>query len=109
MRRRAARPTNPLPASVDMATMQKVLGVILLGVIISACAVGPNYRTPRPDLPPQFTAATGAQSTAGARTGIVDLATWWRSLDDPELNSLVDRAIKSNLDLEIALTRLQQA
>jgi NodT family efflux transporter outer membrane factor (OMF) lipoprotein len=92
-----------------MATTQKVLGVILLGVIMSACAVGPNYRTPRPDLPPQFTAATGAQSTAGATTEIVDLADWWRSLDDPELNSLVDRAIKTNLDLEIALTRLQQA
>jgi NodT family efflux transporter outer membrane factor (OMF) lipoprotein len=30
-------------------------------------------------------------------------------LDDAELNSLVDRAIKSNLDLEIALDRLQQA
>jgi outer membrane protein TolC len=38
-----------------------------------------------------------------------DLATWWRSLNDEELNSLVDRAVKSNLDLEIALDRLQQA
>jgi NodT family efflux transporter outer membrane factor (OMF) lipoprotein len=39
----------------------------------------------------------------------VDLAVWWRSLSDPELDSLVERAIKANLDLEIALTRLQQA
>jgi len=30
-------------------------------------------------------------------------------LRDPELNSLVSRAIESNLDLEIALTRLQEA
>ncbi|GAC1679031.1 MAG: efflux transporter outer membrane subunit [Steroidobacteraceae bacterium] len=30
-------------------------------------------------------------------------------MNDDELNSLVDRAIKSNLDLEIALDRLQQA
>ncbi len=86
-----------------------MLGVIPLGVILSACAVGPNYHTPRADLPPQFTAAVGVESTAEARTGIVDLAAWWRSLDDLELNSLVDRAIKSNLDLELALTRLQQA
>jgi NodT family efflux transporter outer membrane factor (OMF) lipoprotein len=34
---------------------------------------------------------------------------WWKSLNDPELDSLVERAVKSNLDLEIALTRLQQA
>ena len=38
-----------------------------------------------------------------------DLTEWWRSLRDPELNSLVSRAIESNLDLEIALTRLQEA
>jgi len=37
------------------------------------------------------------------------LATWWRALDDPELNSLVDRAVRSNLDILIALDRLQQA
>jgi NodT family efflux transporter outer membrane factor (OMF) lipoprotein len=37
------------------------------------------------------------------------LATWWRALNDEKLNSLVDRAVKSNLDLEIALDRLQQA
>jgi len=39
----------------------------------------------------------------------MDLAAWWRALNDEELNSLVDRAVKSNLDLEIALDRLQQA
>jgi NodT family efflux transporter outer membrane factor (OMF) lipoprotein len=39
----------------------------------------------------------------------VDLAEWWKALGDPELDSLVDRAIKSNLDLQLALTRLQQA
>jgi NodT family efflux transporter outer membrane factor (OMF) lipoprotein len=37
------------------------------------------------------------------------MATWWRALNDEELDSLVDRAVKSNLDLEIALDRLQQA
>lgn len=39
----------------------------------------------------------------------VDLAEWWRSLKDPELDSLVEQAIKGNPDLAIALTRLQQA
>jgi NodT family efflux transporter outer membrane factor (OMF) lipoprotein len=39
----------------------------------------------------------------------VDLAVWWHALNDEELDSLVDRAVKSNLDIEIALDRLQQA
>jgi len=87
---------------------------IVLGLVASltACAVGPSYRTPKADEPPSFAAKIGAKSPAsGAQTTAPspDLATWWRALNDEELNSLVDRAVKSNLDLEIALDRLQQA
>ena len=84
----------------------KALNAIVVGVVVSAagCAAGPNYRTPKPDTPPHFVANTSGQSAAD-----VDLAVWWKSLNDPELDSLVERAIKSNLDLDIALTRLQQA
>ena len=94
----------------------KALRVLGFGVIsgLAACAAGPNYHLPNEDQPPAFispvTAArpeSGRAMNASALT--VDLTTWWRSLGDAELNSLVDRAITSNLDLEIALDRLQQA
>ena len=79
--------------------------LVVLGLVASltACAAGPSYRTPKPDTPPNF----ASQVAATAPTP--DLATWWRALNDEELDSLVDRAVKSNLDLEIALDRLQQA
>ncbi len=87
---------------------------IILGSVmtLSACAAGPSYRTPKADAPPQFTAQvnplnTSAANAAGATP--VQLSTWWRSLNDAELDSLVDRAVQSNLDVEIALDRLQQA
>jgi NodT family efflux transporter outer membrane factor (OMF) lipoprotein len=82
------------------------LKVIVVGVVVvsAGCAAGPNYGTPKSDTPPHFVANAGGRSAAE-----VDLAVWWRSLNDPELDSLVERAVKSNLDLEIALTRLQQA
>ena len=90
---------------------------------LGGCAVGPNYRTPRPDVPGAYAAAPTADTATapgasaptdpGASTPAPvpapDLATWWRALNDSELDSLVDRAIKGNLDVEIALTRLQQA
>jgi NodT family efflux transporter outer membrane factor (OMF) lipoprotein len=38
-----------------------------------------------------------------------DLWRWWRTLRDPQLNDLIDRAMQNNLDLKIALDRLQQA
>jgi NodT family efflux transporter outer membrane factor (OMF) lipoprotein len=39
----------------------------------------------------------------------VDLAAWWHALNDPELDSLVARAINGNPDVLIALERLQAA
>src|SRR5579863_374191 len=95
--------------------------LIVLGsaAALTACAVGPNYRAPQPDEPPNFaaTATATATATAGATAApgtaptapAPDMAAWWRALNDEELDSLVDRAVKSNPDLEIALDRLQQA
>ena len=34
---------------------------------------------------------------------------WWRTLRDPQLNRLIDHAMQNNLELKIALDRLQQA
>jgi NodT family efflux transporter outer membrane factor (OMF) lipoprotein len=88
---------------------------------LAACAAGPNYHAPKPDTPPQFAAQAASTNTAPAPTAPAptaatpaaaagrELATWWRALNDSELDSLVDRAVKSNLDVEIALMRLQQA
>jgi NodT family efflux transporter outer membrane factor (OMF) lipoprotein len=92
----------------------KVLKTIGLALVmaLTGCAAGPSYRPPKPDEPSQFAATVAGQTPIGNSqppATNVDLAAWWKSLDDPELDSLVERAIKSNLDLEIALTRLQQA
>ncbi|HEX3849008.1 MAG TPA: efflux transporter outer membrane subunit [Steroidobacteraceae bacterium] len=94
--------------------------VLVAGLVaaLGACAVGPHYRAPAPDMPPNFAAADGAARGGAAPAGAaatgrgaapVDLAAWWKSLDDPELDSLMERAVRSNPDIEIALARLQQA
>jgi NodT family efflux transporter outer membrane factor (OMF) lipoprotein len=93
--------------------MNSRLPIILGSVLaLSACAAGPSYRMPKPDVPAHFTAQLNppnASAPNAASVAPVELSTWWRSLNDAELNSLVDRAVKSNLDVEIALDRLQQA
>jgi outer membrane protein TolC len=92
----------------------KALRFIALGLItgLTACAAGPGYRTPKSDAPLNFASQvspSSAGSSAQPTAPTVDLAAWWRALNDEELDSLVDRAVKSNLDIEIALDRLQQA
>jgi NodT family efflux transporter outer membrane factor (OMF) lipoprotein len=68
--------------------------------------VGPDYRAP-PTLAPQRFVAAASTETAGA--GAVDLGRWWRVLGDAELDGLVERAVRANPDIQIALARLQQA
>jgi NodT family efflux transporter outer membrane factor (OMF) lipoprotein len=88
--------------------IRRLLGAGVLA--LAGCAAGPSYRTPAPDLPDAFSAQLSAPTPQPApRTPQVDLAAWWKALEDPELNSLIDRAVAANPDLEVALTRLQQA
>jgi NodT family efflux transporter outer membrane factor (OMF) lipoprotein len=80
------------------------IGIPLLG-LLAGCAVGPNYHEPDAHAPPAF-AAMGARVPA---TTPDNLAHWWESFNDPELTSLVGRALAANLDLQIAIARLQEA
>ncbi|HXQ63334.1 MAG TPA: efflux transporter outer membrane subunit [Steroidobacteraceae bacterium] len=87
-------------------SLQAIALALLVG--LAGCAVGPNYRRPDVPVPPVF-AATASPATAPTAAVAPDLAAWWHALGDPELDSLVARAVRMNPDLDIALTRLQQA
>ena len=57
----------------------------------------------RAEVPPAF-----LEQSAGVSAGpVVDR--WWTTLDDPELNSLEERALAANLDLQLAAQRLLEA
>jgi NodT family efflux transporter outer membrane factor (OMF) lipoprotein len=94
--------------------VKKLLAIALAGsMAIGGCAVGPNYQRPTAPLPAAFDtgpaspAATQASQPSAQRP--VDIARWWQSLGDSELDALVERAIRANLDLRIALSRLQES
>lgn len=91
--------------------MKKRIIISLLGVavVVTGCAVGPNYVPPDAAMPASFLTQRGRDASLSANSGSTDLTQWWRMLHDRELDSLVARALESNLDLEIALTRVQAA
>ena len=82
--------------------------IMAVTVSLAGCAVGPNYRTPKTSLPPDY-AAKGVIPSSTGQPAQVELASWWRSLADPELDSLIERAVRANPDVLIALDRLQAA
>jgi NodT family efflux transporter outer membrane factor (OMF) lipoprotein len=78
---------------------------------LSACSVGPDFQPPETGLPKSYIASVNTNKTVPASELVasVDLTQWWRSFRDPQLVSLVERAIAANPDISIALARLQQA
>ncbi len=84
---------------------------------LSGCALsrmltaGPDYEEPKLEVPESFPHAQVADGGSGQAVDIkssVD-AKWWELFSDPLLNSLVGRAVESNLDTKLALTRIQEA
>lgn len=75
----------------------------LLALTISACKVGKNYQRPVVDLPQQFNAV------ATADTSNIAKLEYKQFFADTTLQNLIDRGIKYNYDLQIALKRIDIA
>lgn len=80
-----------------------VLAVV--SFVVAGCVVGPNYKRPQVPVPNQWT-VTPARGTS---TKPPETDEWWSSFQDAEPNSLNERAVGQNLDLKLALERVQEA
>ena len=89
-----------------MAWTKILRGLALAGIAgVGGCAVGPDYHPSAARVP-----TTWSSPPANGLTDIAPPAsTWWTSFNDPELDSLIQRASQSNPDLRIAEARLRQA
>ena len=81
------------------------LGTMLSLLLLIGCTVGPNYKRPQVSVPKQWTVAPAR----GTSTKPPETDEWWSSFQDPELNSRIERAVGRNLDLKLALERVQEA
>jgi outer membrane protein, multidrug efflux system len=87
------------------------LAIVFFSVLPAGCAVGPDYHPPHPDLPPSWTGVTAAprQQPSAITARPAELVEWWRGFQDPQLTNLVEQALPTNLDRQLALTRLREA
>jgi multidrug efflux system outer membrane protein len=89
-----------------MISKQYAVASTLAFVLFAAgCTVGPDYKEPALALPPAWIEA----EQKGAGTQPADLAKWWTEFKDPQLDSLIERAVRSNLDLRVAEGRIREA
>lgn len=89
-----------------MSTPHRGLSLTALGiaVVLTGCAVGPDYKRPDVKLPSSY------PQSEQARTGQGSVSTeWWKLYNDPTLNGLVDATLKNNVDIRKAIAQIDEA
>ncbi len=107
-------------AALFIQNRSAALFILGLSVVMTGCAVGPNYKRPAVNVPTVYrqpgedtSEAKTSQSTpaATAQNAAVSLGDekWWEVFEDKELQGLIRTALKNNYDVRIAATRVLQA
>jgi len=81
--------------------------LLAVALTLSACALGPDYRAPRSATPDSFNSLNADSEFTPQATAVNP--SWWTSFNDPQLNSLIERAIAGNLSLQQAVLRIAGA
>ncbi len=83
--------------------------------VLGGCAVGPDYVRPATTMPAHWTGLSTTTQPASttqpshATTRPAAITTWWKVFNEPKLDSLIERAARSNLDLRLAEARVREA
>jgi outer membrane protein, multidrug efflux system len=80
------------------------LSVALL-VGVQGCSVGPDYRPAVLTMPSEW----GQRDQPGVTPTTPDLRAWWQGFGDPVLDTLIERALRKNLDLKVAIATMREA
>lgn len=97
--------TTPNRRTIHRAPVPLRLPAVALScVLLSACAIGPDYRQP-----PPVHVGSGWSLPVAPEVGPEDYANWWITLGDPVLDRLIDAALAENLDLYQAAARVDEA
>ncbi|WP_313679959.1 efflux transporter outer membrane subunit [Pantoea vagans] len=80
---------------------------LLLALGLAGCAVGPDYQAPKPVVPGSYN-TLDSQEASKPQTAAIN-SRWWHSFNDPQLDSLIERAIAGNLSLQQTVLRIAGA
>lgn len=75
-------------------------------LFLSACAVGPDFERPTADLPQAYENAGALEMRPPERE---DITKWWKRFNDPLLDSLIERALDNNFDIQSARASIAAA
>lgn len=97
---------GPCPKERNLAVKisRMALAIMITGAL-SGCLLGPDYKRPKLTVPEKWS----SDLAGGPTQAPAQLAQWWKSFNDPTLDSLMSRAMESNFDLRSATARIREA
>jgi NodT family efflux transporter outer membrane factor (OMF) lipoprotein len=96
---------GPFGRHVSLAAMAWRGFAVSALTLLASCMVGPNFKTPVSKTADAWSSAYANAARDGA--GFEEY--WWKTLDDPVLDRLIELASAHNLSLQIAGVRIVQA
>jgi multidrug efflux system outer membrane protein len=80
----------------------RLMAALLVGVLISGCALTPDYERPALEIPERY------REEAPDGASIANIG-WWDLFRDAQLQQLIETALQENKDLGVALQRILEA
>jgi multidrug efflux system outer membrane protein len=88
--------------------VRRLIALSLITLLLSGCAVGPNYKRPSVSVPGTYRGAIPQEATQPAAESLGDQK-WWEVFEDQQLQDLIHTALQQNYDVRIAATRILEA
>jgi multidrug efflux system outer membrane protein len=88
--------------------VRRLISLSLVMLLLSGCAVGPNYKRPSVNVPGTYRGAMPQETANPAAESLGDQK-WWEVFEDQQLQDLIHTAFQQNYDVRIAATRILEA
>ncbi|MDR1311938.1 MAG: efflux transporter outer membrane subunit, partial [Burkholderiaceae bacterium] len=97
-----------------MDARRRYLVAVSVALLLTACAVGPDYELPTTQAVPAYKRETPVPTTTDAdwtpaSPGRPDTLQWWQVFKDPILDGMMVELGKNNQNIQVSLANLRQA
>ena len=103
---------GPAPSRLNVAAGRRWTGPVAAALLslslLSACALGPNYKRPPVETPESYRSDGGPEAAPTDAEALADLP-WWQVFQDPVLKGLIEEALANSYDIRLVASRVEQA
>lgn len=89
--------------------LREVISMAVCLTLMAGCTVGPNFSTPKNELQDAKWLSELKTKNTVSTSAATSSAKWWLNFNDPVLTDLENSVQRTNLDLQMATSRIEQS